>query len=99
MQETDPRVPRNMVTTLPVTDSDRGDPRRLWGHRQLGSQEGFLEEGMPEPGPAEELQTEAKVCSLYSNLQGRVTSLTPWPPHPSNCTALFVFLEHTTSGL
>ena len=62
MQETDPRVPRNMVKTLHVTDSDRGDSRRLWGHSQLGSQEGLLQEGMPEPGPAEELQTKAKVC-------------------------------------
>ena len=32
------------------------------GHGQLGSQEGFLEEGMPEPGPAGELQTKAKIC-------------------------------------
>ena len=57
MQVTAPQVPRDMVTALQATDSDRGGPRRLWDHSQLGSREGCLEE---EPGSAEEVQTEAK---------------------------------------
>lgn len=62
MQETDPQTRRNTVTVQRVTDSGRGNPRGLWGPSQLGGQEGFLEEVMREPVPAEELQIKAKVC-------------------------------------
>lgn len=54
-QETDPQTPRNTVTAWHVTGSGRENPRGLWDHSQRGDQEGFLEEGIPEPVPAEEL--------------------------------------------
>lgn len=51
----DPQTPRNKAIDLHVTDSDGGTPRGLW------ITAGFLEEGVPEPVPAEGWQTIAKV--------------------------------------